>query len=128
LVLLYRYLPNTRVAWRDVWLGAAIAGVLFNAVRIGLAWYVARFSSFQVVYGSLGAIMAVMAWAYLSSLTIVLGAQVSYTSSRVFGSRSASDPLPELRASPKPPVSRDRRLQPGPVATVVRWLLPPRSQ
>lgn len=125
-MLLYRYLPNTSVAWRDVWLGGVLGALLFDLIRIGLAWYVARFSSFQLIYGSLGAIMAVMAWAYLSSLTVVWGAQLSYTYSRVFGSRASSDPLPELRA-PVQSAGNVRRERTGAIATVARWLLPPRN-
>ena len=116
-LLLYRFVPNTKVQWREVWLGALIGAVLFQGVRIGFGWFVASFGSFNLVYGSLGAVMAVLVWAYLSALALVWGAQVAFTYSRGSGSPAATEALPELR-----PRARPR----GVVAIVASWLLPPK--
>ena len=116
-LLLYRFVPNTKVQWREVWLGALIGAVLFQVVRTGFGWFVASFGSFNVVYGSLGAVMAVLVWAYLSALALVWGAQVAFTQSRGLGSPAVAGALPELR-----PGARPR----GVVATVASWLLPPK--
>ena len=111
-LLLYRYVPNTTVAWHEAWFGAVIGGSLFQVVRLGFAWFAANFSNFNLVYGSLGALMAILVWAYLSSLTIMWGAQVAFTYSRVFGTQAGS--LPELQ----------RRATHAQVFTTVsRWLL-----
>jgi membrane protein len=59
--------------------------LLFTGVRFGLTWFVVTFNSFNLVYGSLGTIMAVLAWAYFSSQALMCGAQVSATYSRLFG-------------------------------------------
>ena len=123
-LLLYRYVPNTRVAWRDTWLGALMGAVIFQGVRIGFAWFVANFSSFNLVYGSLGAIMAVLVWAYLSSMALMWGAQVSFTYSRVFGTRAATEGLPELQLVIGGPRRRHGFL--GMLITVASWLLPPK--
>ena len=122
-MLLYRYVLNTRVAWRDVWLGALIAAVLFHGVRIGLTWFVSSFSSFNLVYGSLGALMAVLVWAYLSSMALMWGAQIAYTYSGVFGSRAGTVKLP----GPQPKVGKATTTRGfrGILATVASWLLPP---
>ena len=84
-ILLYRYIPNTRVTWRDVWLGALVGSVLLNGFRIGLTWFIATFSGFNLLYGSLGALIAVLVWVYMSSLALMWGAQVAATYSRLFG-------------------------------------------
>jgi membrane protein len=84
-ILLYRYIPNTRVTWRDVWLGALVGCVLLNGFRIGLTWFIATFSGFNLLYGSLGALIAVLVWVYMSSLALMWGAQVAATYSRLFG-------------------------------------------
>ena len=124
-LLLYRYVPNTKVLWRDIWIGALVGSVLFQAVRLGFAWFISGAGTLDVVYGSLGAFMAVLVWAYLSAMAIMMGAQLAYTYSGVFGSNAGAIPLPEPR--------RDvRRLHGatglrGVVATVVGWLLPPKG-
>ena len=119
-MLLYRYVPNTGVAWRDAWLGAVIGGALFQGVRLGFAWYAASFSNFNLVYGSLGALMAILVWAYLSSIAIMWGAQVAFTYSRVFGTHANS--LPELQPRATD-AQHNHRIQ-GALATVSRWLQP----
>ena len=117
---LYRYVPNTRVTWRDTWIGALMGAVLFSGVRIGLAWFVANFGSFNLVYGSLGALMAVLVWAYLSSLAVMWGAQVAFTNSLIFGTQAGSYPEPQARAA-QPRTARGFR---GLLIAVGRWLLP----
>ena len=87
-ILLYRYIPNTRVTWRDTWLGAIVATLFFHAVRIGFVWFVTNADGFNLVYGSLGALFAVLSWAYFSSLALMWGAQVAATYSRLYGSRA----------------------------------------
>ena len=125
-MLLYRYVPNAKVSWRDTWLGALVGAVLFQGVRVGFSWFAANFGSFALVYGSLGAVMAVLVWAYLSSVAVIWGAQVAYTYSRGLGSQAATEVLPELQ----PRVGHDRR-RPGFVGmliTIASWLLPHRRR
>ena len=123
-LLLYRYVPNTNVEWRDIWLGALVGAVLLHGVRIGFSWFVANFSSFNVVYGSLGTLMAVLVWAYLSSMALMWGAQVAYTYSCAFGSRSGTVDLPGLQPKARKATRRHGFL--GVLATVASWLLPPK--
>ena len=95
-LLLYRYVPNTTVVWRDTWPGAITGALLLHGIGLGFGVFVAKFSTFNLVYGSLGALMAVLVWSYLSSMALMWGAQVTYTYSHAFGSRAGS--LPELQA------------------------------
>jgi membrane protein len=131
-LLLYRYLPNTTLAWSDVWLGALNGAVLFQGIRIGFTWFVASFGNFNLVYGSLGALMAVLVWAYLSAVALMWGAQVCFTYSRIFGTRAGEGPLPESQPEPDFKMVGDTRRQRGFLGmaiTMARWLLPPkRSQ
>ena len=122
-LLLYRYVPNTTVEWRDVWPGAIAGATLFQAVRVLFAWFISSFGKFNVVYGSIGALMAVLVWAYLSALAIMLGAQLAYTYRGVFGSRAGDVVLPKPRC--RAPWSRRRRGLRGTLVTMLRWLLPP---
>ena len=126
-LLLYRYVPNTSVQWRDIWPGAIVGATLFQAVRVLFALFISNFDKFNVVYGSLGALMAVLVWAYLSALAIMLGAQIAYTYRGVFGSRAGDVVLPKPRRR-APWVRRKRGLR-GLLATMVRWrLLPERRR
>lgn len=83
-LLLYRYVPSTAVTWRSAWIGAIFGGTLFHGVRLGFAWFAVNVSEFNLVYGSLGALIAILIWAYLSSLTIMWGAQIASTYNRIF--------------------------------------------
>ena len=122
-MLLYRYVPNTRVTWGDVWLGALVGSALFQGFRIGFAWFVSNFSSFNLVYGSLGSLMAVLVWAYLSSMALIWGAQLAYTYTGVFGSQAGTIRLPEPR--PKVAEGTESRGFLGTVTRLAGWLLPP---
>lgn len=74
-LLLYRFLPYTRVRLKDVWLGAVGAGVAWVKAKDIFAWYVADFARFNLVYGSLTAIIALLMWAYITGLILLLGAE-----------------------------------------------------
>jgi membrane protein len=71
--LLFRFLPRNRVAWRDVWLGAALTGVLWTVLQNAIAFYIAL-SSYKD-YGAIGSILALVAWVYLSSQVLFLGGE-----------------------------------------------------
>ena len=98
LALLYRYVPNTQVTWRDIWLGAAVGACMMYLVRLAFSGFLINVGEFNLVYGSLGALMALLVWVYLTALSLVLGAAVSYIYSRAFGSRKALNSFTVLQA------------------------------
>lgn len=78
LALLYRYAPSREPArWKWVTWGSAIAATLWIVVSVLFAWYVARFASYGKTYGALGGIIALLMWFYLTSLTVVIGAEIN---------------------------------------------------
>jgi membrane protein len=81
-VLMYRTMPRTRVRWRDMWLGGLIAGLLWQAGQKLFAWYLANFAAYNVIYGSVGAIIAFLLWSYLSAQIFLLGAEFTAEYSR----------------------------------------------
>lgn len=83
--LLLKYLPQTSVAWGDVWLGAALTGVLWTFLQSAIAFYIAL-SSYKD-YGAVGAILALVAWVYLSSQVLFYGGEFTYVFARRYGSR-----------------------------------------
>ncbi len=71
-LLLYRYRPHKRPGWRAALLGSAAAAIGFQAVQIGLGWYLAGPSDFSKVYGSASTIFAFLFSVYLSASAFVI--------------------------------------------------------
>jgi len=73
--ILYRYMPHTRLAWRDIIAGAILAGVLWQgAKQFFLLFIGAYLSRSNLVYGSVAVIIAFLTWTYVSSLILLFGA------------------------------------------------------
>jgi membrane protein len=93
LLLVYRYLPNTRVYWRDVWLGALIVAIMYHIVLFLFSIYVEHFTNYQIIYGSIGALIAILVWIYYSAFLFVLGAEINWVYSRLHGKSRRDDML-----------------------------------
>ena len=76
-LLIYRFLPNCKTYWRYVWLGAAISAGLFEVGKNLFVWYLGSFANYDQVYGPVASVMIFLLWAYLSSLVLILGAEIS---------------------------------------------------
>src|SRR6266568_785284 len=75
--LLYCLIPNCAVRWRDGMVGAAVAAMLIEILKIGFAFYISAMSSYQTVYGALAAIPIFLLWMYVSWMAVMLGAVVA---------------------------------------------------
>ena len=124
LAILYRFVPYTEVEWRDVWLGALVGALMAYGVRVAFSGFLINVNEFNLVYGSLGALMALLVWVYLSAMSLVLGAEVSYIYSRAFGSRRAMNSFTVLQA--RYGLSRSLISQRGFVGLVGNWIIPSR--
>ena len=76
-LILYIFLPNTKVQLSDAWLGALMAAAAFEGAKWGFVWYVTTFPVYNVVYGSVGAVMALLTWVYVSAIILLFGALVT---------------------------------------------------
>jgi membrane protein len=76
LVLVYRLLPRAEVTWRDTLPGAFLAGLLWEVAKYIFAWSLNYFH-YDQIYGSVGAVVAVLTWSYVSSLIMLFGAQLT---------------------------------------------------
>jgi YihY family inner membrane protein len=74
--LIYRFMPNTEVKVIEVVPGAVIAGVLWEAAKYAFAWMIPYFH-YDLLYGSIGAAVALLTWSYVSSTIMFLGAQLT---------------------------------------------------
>lgn len=92
LAVLYRVAPDLpAVRWRWISPGAVVAAVVWIAASIGFSVYVTNFGSYNEVYGSLGAVIIVMMWLFLTALSIVLGAEVNAVVERHRGEPAGPD-------------------------------------
>ena len=76
-LLMYKLMPNTKTYWRYIWPGAIVATVLFELAKSMFILYLDLFAGFQSVYGSLGDVIVLLLWVYVSSLILILGAELS---------------------------------------------------
>ena len=81
-MVLYRYMPNTEVRFRNIWLGAFMASLAFEGAKWGFLHYVNTYSVHNVLYGSVGAVVALLTWVYVSAIILLFGALLTsrYTS------------------------------------------------
>ena len=74
---LYRWVPNTTVRWSETAWGAAFVSLAWAAGKRGFDWYVSRdLVHYRLVYGSLGAVVALLLWIYLTSWLVLFGAHL----------------------------------------------------
>ena len=83
--MIFRYLPDAVIAWSDVWLGALVTSVLFNAGKYAIGVYLAQ-SAVSSAYGAAGSLAALLTWLYYESLVFLFGAELTQVYAKRFGS------------------------------------------
>lgn len=77
LSVIYRFGPDREHAqWRWISWGSALAAIAWLAASLLFSWYAANFGSYNETYGSLGAVIGFMTWMWLSSIVVLLGAEI----------------------------------------------------
>jgi membrane protein len=72
--MIFKFLPDTKVRWRQVWVGAALTAALFTLGKLLLSLYLGRRDAASA-YGAAGALVLVLMWVYYSSLILLFGAE-----------------------------------------------------
>jgi membrane protein len=91
LALIYRYGPcRSNPRWRWITWGSAFASIAWMALSALFSWYAANFGSYNATYGSLGAVMGFMVWLWLSTIVVLLGAELDAEMERRGQDRRAS--------------------------------------
>lgn len=75
-IVVYRFMPNAYVTFRDTIPGAVVGGLLWEAAKYIFAWSLNYFH-YDEIYGSVGAVIAVLTWGYVSSVILLFGAQLT---------------------------------------------------
>jgi len=87
--LIFRFLPDTKVEWRDVWYGAAFTSFLFVIGKFALGIYFGR-SAVGSAYGAAGSLVLLLLWIYYSAQILFFGAEFTQVYSRHHGSRQGA--------------------------------------
>ena len=78
LAVLYRYAPSRRIAkWRWLSVGSVFAAVSWLAVSVLFSWYLGNFANYNATYGALGAVVGLMMWMWLSTIVVLVGAELN---------------------------------------------------
>lgn len=73
-LILYKWLPNTRVRFRDAWLSAVGAAAIFEVATVAFVEFIRTFPATLDLYGAVSATLALLAWVYVSSIILLSGA------------------------------------------------------
>ncbi len=99
--LLFRFLPDVRLRWRDVMTGALTTAVLFTIGQLLIGLYLGQ-SSMASSYGAAGSVMILLLWVYYSCQIVLFGAEFT----RVYAQRDGTKPAPETFAEKDPDAPR----------------------
>jgi membrane protein len=100
--LIYRFLPDVKLHWRDVGLGAVVTALLFEIGKAAIGFYLGR-TGIASTYGAAGSLVMVLSWVYYSALIFLFGAEFT----RIYSHGTRSLPRPEAGAA--------RREEPAPL-------------
>jgi len=82
--MIFKFLPDIKLPWRDVWIGAAITALLFTIGKWALGVYLGR-SSMSSAYGAAGSFVVLLVWTYYSAQIVFFGAEVTQVYSHRYG-------------------------------------------
>lgn len=84
--MIYKILPDVRLEWRDVWIGAVVTAILFSIGKSLLSMYLGR-AGVTSVYGAAGSLVLILLWIYYSAQLLFIGAEFTEVYARLYGSR-----------------------------------------
>src|SRR6266545_1853556 len=93
--MIFRFLPDVKITWRDVWLGAGVTALLFTIGKSLIGLYLGN-SSVASVYGAAGSLVILLLWTYYSSQILFFGAELT----EVWARRRGSGIVPDEHAIP----------------------------
>jgi membrane protein len=82
--MIFKFLPDAKIAWRDVWIGAFITALLFTIGKFALGFYLGR-SGVASSYGAAGSLIVLLLWVYYSSQIVFFGAEFTQVYANRFG-------------------------------------------
>jgi membrane protein len=93
--MMFKYLPDVKMAWSDVWLGAAVTALLFSIGKFAIGLYLGH-SSMASSYGVAGSFVVLLVWVYYSAQILFFGAELTQVYANNYGSKI----VPNANAQP----------------------------
>jgi membrane protein len=84
--LLFKYVPQERLAWADVWVGGIVTAALFSVGKFAIGYYLGK-SAFSSVYGIAGSFLVLLLWTYYSAQIFLFGAEFTRFYTVILGTR-----------------------------------------
>jgi membrane protein len=84
--IVFRFLPDATVGWRETWIGATATAILFSIGRWAIGLYLGQ-SSVGSAYGAAGSLIVLLVWVYYAALIVFMGAELTKVLARAFGER-----------------------------------------
>ena len=94
--LIYKVLPDVKLSWRDVWVGALVTAGLFSIGRLVIGLYLGT-ASIASTYGAAGSVIVILVWVYYSAQIILLGAEFTRAYVDEFGRRPPAEEYAEKK-------------------------------
>jgi membrane protein len=88
--MLFKWFPDTDIAWRDVLPGAVVTALLFNLGKFAIGWYIGT-QGLESTYGAAASIVILLIWVYYSAQIVLFGAELTHAYATEIGSRRAVD-------------------------------------
>ena len=95
----YYFVPNAKVRFRDVWIGAVVTGLLWKGALEAFSWYIRDMSRFTRVNGSVAAVVVFLVWVYVQAVILLYGVEFTAAYARLRRGRPQ-----EMSAAPAPRV------------------------
>jgi membrane protein len=102
--VMFKYLPDAKIEWRDVWTGGLVTAVLFVIGQALIAFYLGKAGTASA-YGAAGALIVLLLWVNYSSMILLFGAEFTRVYAEKHGSRIGADPKdvdPNAKTTPDP--------------------------
>jgi membrane protein len=94
--MMFKWLPDTPVDWRDVWLGAALTAALFEIGKFLIGFYVGK-QALESTYGAATSLVMLLIWVYYSAQIVLFGAEFTHVHAKRRG-LPGSEPLVRIKA------------------------------
>lgn len=89
--LIFKFIPDTAIPWRDVRMGAVVTSLLFTAGKVIIGLYLGH-SAFTSAYGAAASLVVFLIWIYYSAQILLFGAELTHVYALKYGSRMESSP------------------------------------